>query len=83
MDRVNPRYVLVVVAAVAGCVAPFVMGDLTFLMRMLLAAIVVTGLSLLMGYAGQASLGQGAFVAVRVQSGITRAVSRRGGAGRA
>jgi branched-chain amino acid transport system permease protein len=75
MDRVNPRNVLVVVAAVAGCVAPFVMGDLTFLMRMLLAAIVVTGLSLLMGYAGQASLGQGAFVAVgalTVALGTTR-----------
>jgi branched-chain amino acid transport system permease protein len=75
MNHTNPRSVLVVVAAIAGCVAPFVMADLTFLMRMLLAAIVVTGLSLLMGYAGQASLGQGAFVAagaVTVAVGTTR-----------
>jgi len=75
MGRPNPRNVVVVASAVAGCVAPFVMGDLTFLMRMVLAAIVVTGLSLLMGYAGQASLGQGAFVAagaVTVAVGTTR-----------
>jgi branched-chain amino acid transport system permease protein len=42
---------------------------------MILAAIVVTGLSLLMGYAGQASLGQGAFVAagaLTVALGTTR-----------
>ncbi len=37
---------------------------MTFLVNMALAAIVVTGLSLLMGYAGQVSLGQGAFLAV-------------------
>jgi branched-chain amino acid transport system permease protein len=75
MGGPNPRRILVVAAAVVGCVAPFVMGDLTFLMRMLLAAIVVTGLSLLMGYAGQASLGQGAFVAagaLTVAIGTTR-----------
>jgi branched-chain amino acid transport system permease protein len=71
----NARMVLPLAAAVAGCVAPFVMGDLTFLMHMVLAAIVVTGLSLLMGYAGQASLGQGAFVAagaLTVALGTTR-----------
>jgi branched-chain amino acid transport system permease protein len=75
MDRVTLRSALAVVAAIAGCVAPFVMGDLTFLMHMILAAIVVTGLSLLMGYAGQASLGQGAFVAagaLTVALGTTR-----------
>jgi branched-chain amino acid transport system permease protein len=75
MSQVKPRSVLALVAAVAGCVAPFVMGDLTFLMHMILAAIVVTGLSLLMGYAGQASLGQGAFVAagaLTVALGTTR-----------
>ena len=75
MGRVTPRSVLALVAAIAGCVAPFVMGDLTFLMHMILAAIVVTGLSLLMGYAGQASLGQGAFVAagaLTVALGTTR-----------
>jgi len=71
----TPNAALVLLAAIAGCVAPFVMTDLTFLMRMILAAIVVTGLSLLMGYAGQASLGQGAFVAVgavTVALGTTR-----------
>ena len=52
-----------VLAASPRCVAPLVMADLTFFMRMVMAAIVVTGLSLLMGYSGQASLGQGAFVA--------------------
>ena len=60
--------------------APLVMADLTFLMRMVLAAIVVTGLSLLMGYAGQASLGQGAFVAagaLTVALGTTRWGCRR------
>ena len=61
--------------AVAACVAPLVLTDLTFFMRMVLAAIVVTGLSLLMGYSGQASLGQGAFVAagaLTVAVGTTR-----------
>src|SRR5207342_2925810 len=75
MGHVTPRSVLVLVAAIAGCTAPFVMGDLTFLMHMILAAMVVTGLSLLMGYAGQASLGQGAFVAagaLTVALGTTR-----------
>jgi branched-chain amino acid transport system permease protein len=50
--------------ALAGLMAPLVLTDLTFFMHMVLAAIVVTGLSLFMGYAGQASLGQGAFFAV-------------------
>ena len=63
MSRPQPRTVLVVLACVAACVAPLVLSDLTFFMRMVMAAIVVTGLSLLMGYSGQASLGQGAFVA--------------------
>lgn len=51
-------------AAVAGLAAPQFLNDQTFFVNMVLAAIVVTGLSLLMGYAGQASLGQGAFMAV-------------------
>lgn len=50
--------------AVLALAAPFLVTDLTFLVNMVLAAIIVTGLSLLMGYAGQASLGQGAFMAV-------------------
>lgn len=50
--------------ALVALAAPFFLSDLTFFVNMVLAAIVVTGLSLLMGYAGQASLGQGAFMAV-------------------
>jgi branched-chain amino acid transport system permease protein len=75
MARPAPRTVLTVLACVAAGLAPLMMQDLTFLMRMVLAAIVVTGLSLLMGYAGQASLGQGAFVAagaLTVAVGTTR-----------
>ena len=75
MSRPQPRTVLVVLACVAACVAPLVLSDLTFFMHMVLAAIVVTGLSLLMGYSGQASLGQGAFVAagaLTVAVGTTR-----------
>jgi branched-chain amino acid transport system permease protein len=75
MGRLRPTTVLIALACVAACLAPAMMTDLTFLMRMVLAAIVVTGLSLLMGYAGQASLGQGAFVAagaLTVALGTTR-----------
>jgi branched-chain amino acid transport system permease protein len=75
MGRLRPKNVLTALACVAACLAPVMMGDLTFFMRMVLAAIVVTGLSLLMGYAGQASLGQGAFVAagaLTVALGTTR-----------
>jgi branched-chain amino acid transport system permease protein len=75
MRRPGPKTYLTVLAAAAAFLAPLVMNDLTFLMRMVLAAIVVTGLSLLMGYAGQASLGQGAFVAagaLTVALGTTR-----------
>lgn len=74
-SRPQPRTVLMVLACVAACVAPLVLPDLTFFMRMVLAAIVVTGLSILMGYSGQASLGQGAFVAagaLTVAVGTTR-----------
>jgi branched-chain amino acid transport system permease protein len=52
------------VGALVALAAPFLLSDLTFFVNMVLAAIIVTGLSLLMGYAGQASLGQGAFMAV-------------------
>ena len=75
IHRIPPKAYLTALAGVAALVAPLVMNDLTFLMRMVLAAIVVTGLSLLMGYAGQASLGQGTFVAagaLTVAVGTTR-----------
>jgi branched-chain amino acid transport system permease protein len=58
------RGIALSVVAGAALLAPVVLADLTFFMHMVLAAIVVTGLSLFMGYAGQASLGQGAFFAV-------------------
>lgn len=50
--------------AIAAAILPLFLPDLTFYVQTILAAVVVTGLSLFMGYAGQASLGQGAFVAV-------------------
>ena len=64
MTSPRPSTIVVLVATVAACVAPLLMSDLTFFVHTVLAAVVVTGLSMLMGYAGQASLGQGAFVAV-------------------
>jgi branched-chain amino acid transport system permease protein len=75
MRRPTPSTLLTIVACLAAAAAPLVLTDLTFLVRTALAAIVVTGLSLLMGYAGQASLGQGAFVAagaLTVALGTTR-----------
>jgi len=71
----QPKRMITALACAVACLAPLLLGDLTFFMRTVLAAIVVTGLSLLMGYAGQASLGQGAFVAagaLTVALGTTR-----------
>jgi branched-chain amino acid transport system permease protein len=75
VKRPTPSVLLTAAACLAAAAAPLVLTDLTFLVRTVLAAIVVTGLSLLMGYAGQASLGQGAFVAagaLTVALGTTR-----------
>lgn len=58
--------------AVVAVALPLLLNDLTFYVQTTLAAIVVTGLSLFMGFAGQTSLGQGAFVAV---GGLTVAVA--------
>jgi branched-chain amino acid transport system permease protein len=63
MRRLVP-YIPIAGFAVAALVVPLLMRDLTFVMQTLLAMIVVVGLTLFMGYAGQASLGQAAFVAV-------------------
>lgn len=63
MNRRIPAFA-VFVAAVAAFVLPLFLPDLSFYIQMILAAVIVTGLSLFMGYAGQASLGHGAFVAV-------------------
>jgi branched-chain amino acid transport system permease protein len=71
----RPSIPLILAATVAACIAPQVLADQTFFVHTVLAAVIVTGLSMLMGYAGQASLGQGAFVAVgalTVALGTTR-----------
>ncbi|HET9653833.1 MAG TPA: branched-chain amino acid ABC transporter permease [Kineosporiaceae bacterium] len=62
--RIRGQQVLLAVGVVVALAAPMVLSDLTFFVTMVLSAVIVTGLSLLMGYAGQASLGQGAFMAV-------------------
>jgi len=56
-------YPEIAAVAIVALVIPLLLPELTFYMTLLLAAIVVTSLSLFMGYAGQAALGQGAFVA--------------------
>lgn len=65
------RWALPAGALAVACAIPPFLGDLTFFVQTALAALVVVGLSLFMGYAGQTSLGQGAFVAV---GGLTVAV---------
>lgn len=64
MRRGWPTLVGIAGIAVVALVVPEFFSDQTFYVQLLLAALVATGLSLFMGYAGQASLGQGAFVAV-------------------
>jgi branched-chain amino acid transport system permease protein len=63
MRRLVP-YIPIAAFGVAALIVPLLMRDLTFVMQTLLSMIVVVGLTLFMGYAGQASLGQAAFVAV-------------------
>jgi branched-chain amino acid transport system permease protein len=58
------RYVFLALIVVFAIVAPPFFSDLTCFVQMILTAIVVIGVTLLMGYSGQVSLGQGAFVAV-------------------
>ncbi|WP_349902412.1 branched-chain amino acid ABC transporter permease [Parafrigoribacterium humi] len=58
------KYIIIAVVAIIAAILPLMLDDLTFYVQMVLAAVVVTGLSLLMGFSGQVSLGQGAFVAV-------------------
>jgi ABC-type branched-subunit amino acid transport system permease subunit len=61
------KFALVALAAVAVLVLPLLVDD-RFLLKVLtyvgLNVIVVTGLSLLFGYAGQVSLGHAAFVGI-------------------
>src|SRR5919199_1743437 len=60
------RTAVIVAAAVFACWLPFHLtpSNVTLYALMGLAAIVAIGLSLLMGFAGQISLGQGAFYAL-------------------
>ncbi|QYN37769.1 branched-chain amino acid ABC transporter permease [Pseudonocardia sp. DSM 110487] len=64
----RPKFGYTVAGAVAAgsCAVPLLMSrsQLTIYILLGLAIIVTTGLSLLMGYAGQVSLGQGAFYAI-------------------
>lgn len=67
--RVRPvlgpvRWIVAAVVFTLLGLLPLVLTDLTFFVQTVLAAVVVTGLSLFMGYAGQVSLGQSAFVAI-------------------
>jgi branched-chain amino acid transport system permease protein len=64
LTRPSASTLVVVAVAVVALVLPLLLSDLTFFVKMVLACAIVTGLSLFMGYAGQASLGHGAFVAV-------------------
>jgi len=60
--RWSPAPQIALVGLIAA-VIPLLLTEQSLYMKILLAAIVVTGLGLFMGYAGQAALGQGAFVA--------------------
>lgn len=62
----SPGAVVTGVAAVAALAAPSVLSgsQISVYVLLLLAAIVVTGLSMLMGFAGQVSLGQASFVMI-------------------
>ena len=60
--RVRPEYVVLVLFVVLPLVLPT--GPLTVYIFIALSTIVVSGLSLLMGFAGQVSLGQAAFYAI-------------------
>lgn len=66
MRRVRPALLAGALLALLTLLAPLALDDaqLTIYVLMGLYAVVVIGLSLLMGYAGQVSLGQGAFFAV-------------------
>jgi branched-chain amino acid transport system permease protein len=62
-NKIRSSIIILMVAA-AAVIVPLFMADRSVYVQLILAAIIVTGLSLFMGYAGQASLGQGAFVAI-------------------
>ncbi len=64
--RPSPGVTLGVIVAVLAALAPLVLSptNLTVYVLVGLAVIVTTGVSLLMGYAGQVSLGQAAFYAI-------------------
>lgn len=61
--RKHSPYPEIAIVMIALGVVPLLLVETTFYMNMILSTIVVVGLSLFMGYAGQAALGQIAFVA--------------------
>jgi branched-chain amino acid transport system permease protein len=66
VSRIRPGWVAVALAAAVALALPPLLGtsQLTVYVLLGLAAIVTTGVGMLMGYAGQVSLGQAAFYAV-------------------
>lgn len=66
MTRRRISYIVAAAAAVLSFLAPLVLerAQLTVYVFLGFAIIVTTGLSLLMGYAGQVSLGQASFYAI-------------------
>lgn len=68
--------VAAVTVAVVTAVLPLFLGtpQLTVYTELLLSAVVTTGVSLLLGYAGQISLGQGAFYAVGAYTAALMAI---------
>ena len=66
------RIVLIVAAGVFACWLPYQLStfDVALYDRMGLYALVTIGLTLLMGYAGQISLGQGAFFLIGAYTSI-------------
>jgi branched-chain amino acid transport system permease protein len=65
------RVTVGLLVALIAVIVPLLLDDRTTYIQMTLTAVTVTGLSLFMGYAGQVSLGHGAFVAA---GGLTVAV---------
>lgn len=61
--RARSPYPEIAIVILALAIVPLFLVETTFYMNMILSTIVVVGLSLFMGYAGQAALGQIAFVA--------------------
>lgn len=62
--RRNTPHVQIALFGIVLLVVPLLLTDLSLYVQIVLSAIVATGLALFMGYAGQAALGQSAFVGI-------------------